>query len=169
MNNTIKTIALLLIGMALGGGIATQRTSAQQGQDLGVRLGMVEMSVKNLDQSLAFYTQKMGFREAGRLNGPDGKPTVIWLHVSRDTFLGLFPPRPDRQPDMLLPLFATEDVGKSVMRLRQAGVEVDDRGVNARTNTHLAFLKDPDGLTLELFQPTTGSLFKKASDSWKPY
>jgi len=130
---------------------------------------MVEMSVKNLDESLNFYTQKMGFREAGRLNGADGKPTVVWLHVSRDTFLGLFPASANRPTGVPLPLFATDDMQASIMKLRQAGVQVDDRGVNARTNTPLAFMKDPDGLTLELFQLTAGSLFKKAADAWKPY
>ncbi len=166
MRNLIRGVALLLIG-AVVGSVATQRGLAQ-GSDLGVRLGMVEMSVKNLDESLSFYTQKMGFREAGRLNNPDGKPRVVWLHVSRDTFLGLFPASANRPTGVPLPLFATDDMRASVMKLRQAGVEVDDRGVNALTNTPLAFLKDPDGLTLELFQPIPGSLFRKAADSWKP-
>jgi hypothetical protein len=42
----------------------------------------VALKVKNLDKSLAFYTEKMGFFEMLRLNHDDGR---VWLGIPMAT------------------------------------------------------------------------------------
>jgi hypothetical protein len=40
-------------------------------------------------ESMRFYTQTMGFREAFTIKNAEGKPTLAYLQMTRDTFLEL--------------------------------------------------------------------------------
>ena len=42
-----------------------------------------------MPDALAFYTQKMGFREAFRQTSPDGKLVSAYVQVSKNTFIEL--------------------------------------------------------------------------------
>ena len=59
----IRAIALFMAGTAFGI-FATQPTAAPQDKSVGLRLNHFGLYVKDWDQSLAFYTKTMGFREA---------------------------------------------------------------------------------------------------------
>jgi lactoylglutathione lyase len=51
----------------------------------------VALKVKNLDKSLAFYTEKMGFSEMLRLNHDDGRVWLVYLRITDDQYLEIFP------------------------------------------------------------------------------
>jgi len=68
-----------------------QPSAAQQKGSKGLRLNHVGMYVKNFDESMNFYTKTMGFREAFSFNDKEGKPTLTYLQINRDTFLELAP------------------------------------------------------------------------------
>ncbi len=49
----------------------------------------VGIYAKDYDESMRFYTQTMGFKEAFTIKDKDGKPTLTYLQLSKDTFLEL--------------------------------------------------------------------------------
>ena len=56
-------------------------------------LAHVALKVKDLDRSLDFYVNKLGFKEMMRLDKPDGSPGVwlVYLRITDDQYLELFP------------------------------------------------------------------------------
>src|SRR5260370_29210470 len=54
-------------------------------------IGHVALKVKDLDRSLAFYTEKIGFPEMFRLNHDDGRPWLIYLRITDHQYLEILP------------------------------------------------------------------------------
>jgi len=140
--------------------------AAQQNNDTGVKLNHFGISVKNFDETMNFYTKTMGFHEAFTIRNKDGKPTLSYIQISRDTFLEIAQAGPDRQPGVTHIGLQAADLNATIARLRQAGLKIDDPRTGA-THAPLANLNDVDGLRLELVEFTPDSLQKKAVDAWK--
>jgi len=58
----------------------------------------VAISVANFDEAFAFYTQKMGFREAFTVRDDKGQPLLAYVQASRNTFVELQPANANRPP-----------------------------------------------------------------------
>jgi lactoylglutathione lyase len=165
MRDMVKTMAWLSLGMVLGS-ILTERSAAQQAA-AGVRMNHVGMNVTNLDESVRFYTQALGFREAYRLHDDKGNPTMSYIQISRDTFLELAPANANRPAGLSHVGIEADDIQATVARLRQAGVQVQDPRLVANTNATLANVTDPGGVRVEFLQLNPDSLQRKAIEAWK--
>src|ERR1700704_176237 len=84
MRSSVVFLAGLLVGCALATGFA-------QGQRLGGEnyVNHIGFAVENFDEAFTFYTQKMGFREAFTVRDANGRPTLAYVQVSRNTFVEL--------------------------------------------------------------------------------
>jgi catechol 2,3-dioxygenase-like lactoylglutathione lyase family enzyme len=162
----VRGFGFFLAGLILGGVLMRPSAAQQQKSETGLKLNHVGFNVKDFEESLNFYTKTMGFREAFTLRGPDGKPTLSYIQVSRETFLELAPPTADRAPGLTHFSFEAPDVNATVRRLRAAGVKIDDPRVS-RTNTLLTSVIDPNGIRFEIAQLPPDSLPRKAMESWK--
>ena len=49
----------------------------------------VAINVPNIAEAITYYTEKMGYREAFRVNDDKGQPRLVYMHISRNTFLEL--------------------------------------------------------------------------------
>lgn len=143
-----------------------QPGAAQQVQNPGLRLNHVGIYTKDYDASMRFYTQTMGFREAFSIKDKDGKPTLTYLQLSKDTFLELAPATAQRPAGLSHIGFWPEDLSAAVTTLRQRGVKVDDPRTGS-TKTSITNVTDPDGVRLEMLDFLPDSLPRKAMDSWK--
>jgi catechol 2,3-dioxygenase-like lactoylglutathione lyase family enzyme len=132
----------------------------------GLRLNHVGIYVKDFDQSMRFYTQTMGFREAFTLKDPSGKPFLTYLQITRDTFLELAPATAERPVGLSHIGIWPEDLSATVAALREHGVKVDDPRTGS-TGTSITNVIDPNGVRLELVDFLPGSLAKKAIEDWK--
>lgn len=166
MKGLLRGVALLLFGMVLGS-VLTERSAAQQGRDAGIRLNSVGLSVRNFDEAFNFYTKTFGFREAFTLRDKEGKPTMTFLQISRDTFLQLVPANANRPPGLSSVLLEVDDVQATVKKLRQAGAQLQDPRVSPNTKSTLTSVMGPEGIRVELLQMTPGSLIGTAMESWK--
>jgi hypothetical protein len=61
-------------------------------------LNHVAIAVENFDAAFAFYTQKMGFREAFTVRDANGRPNLAYVQVSRNTFIELQQANANRHP-----------------------------------------------------------------------
>ena len=166
MKNLLRGAVLFVAGIILGSVLTGSGVAARQGRD-PVRLNSVGLSVKNFDAAFNFYTKTFGFREAFTLRDADGKPRMAFLQISRDTFLQLVPANATRPPGLSSVLLEVDDVQAAVMKLRQAGAQLQDPRVSPNTKSTLTSVIDPEGIRVELLQMTPGSLIRTAMESWK--
>jgi catechol 2,3-dioxygenase-like lactoylglutathione lyase family enzyme len=159
--------AVLFFAAGLGVGLAAQATLAQGRND--VVLNHVAIAVPNVEEAVAYYTQKMGFREAfrGQTNPTTGQPNLVYLQISRATFLEIQPVTPERPAGINHLGLEVPDIKQTVARLRQQGVMVTDPNVSANTKALLANVTDPMGNRVELGELTPDSLHRRAINSWK--
>jgi len=166
MRELLKTVVVLSLGVVLGS-VLTERGSAQQAGVTGVRMNHVGVSVTNFDESVRFYTQTLGFREAYRLRDDKGNPTMSYIQISRETFLELAPANANRPAGLSHVGIEADDITATVARLRQAGAQIQDPRFAANTNVTLTNVTDPQGIRVEYLQLNPDSLQRKAIESWK--
>ena len=158
-------LAIFVAGTLLGAFI-TQSSAAPQEKVTGLRLNHVGMYVKDIDESMNFYTKTMGFREAFSFKDKEGKPTLLYLQINRDTFLELAPANADHPVGFSHAGIWADDLKATVAALRQQGVKLDDPRTGL-TNAPLTNVIDPNGVRLELLDYGPESLQRKAIDGWK--
>ena len=132
-------------------------------------LGHVAIKVNDLDASLAFY-EKLGFPEILRLLNKEGKPWIVYLRITDNTLLELFPggtgapvPGPEvtgvnhlslASPDLDATEAALKAAGISLSQPRKAGRGVDgNRGM---------WIEDPDGNRIEIMEMARDCIQHKA-------
>jgi catechol 2,3-dioxygenase-like lactoylglutathione lyase family enzyme len=157
---------LLFAAGVIAGVLIMQPGQAQPDRMPGLRLNHVGVFAKNFDESYNFYTKTLGFREAFSLKDKDGKPTVTYIQINRDTFLELAAATGDRTPGVSHVGILADDLNGTVAALRLRGVKVDDPRTGA-TKAPLTSVMDPNGIRLELLDFTPESMQRKAIEAWK--
>lgn len=161
----MRTMTAVLIGMLAGA--AATKTLAQGDRLPGINaVNHVGISVEHFDEALAFYTQKMGFREAFVVRDERGQPVLAYVQVSRTTFIELLPATASRRPGLDHLGLHVEDARATIAALKQRGITVEDARIG-RTKAVIANALDPGGVRLELTELPPESLQAKAIESWK--
>ena len=120
-------------------------------------IGHVAIRVKDIDRSLDFYVNKLGFQEMFRLDR-DNKLWIVYLRITDDQYLELFPEGVgDRGPGVDDVGFnhmclAVDDLDAVIAQLDQVGVPLTRPKKVAIDRNAQAWIEDPDGNRLELMQ-----------------
>ena len=165
MRNLIRSICLFAAGI-VAGAFLRQPSDAQQNKSTGLRLSHVGIYAKDYDESMRFYTQTIGLKEAFTIKDAAGKPTLSYLQITKDTFLEIAPATGDRQAGLSHIGIWPENLAATVALLRQRGVKIDDPRTGA-TLTSITNATDPNGIRLEFLDFLPGSAPRKAIDDWK--
>jgi len=161
----IRSVTLFVAGIVVGA-VLTQSTAAQQNRALGHRINHVGISVTNFDESLKFYTQVMGFKEAYRFPSQNGQPSTTFLQVNRETFIEMAPA--NGRPAGLTHIgLYSDDAQASVTQFRQAGATAADAQPSANSGSRLSNVTAPDAIRIEINEQPAGSLMRKAMEGWK--
>ena len=117
--------------------------------------------VKNLDESLSFYCDQLGLVEVNRHESEAGRFTLVFLSASGDV---------ERAREFKAPLveltynWDTEDyqggrnfghLAYRVQNIYETCQKLQDSGVTINRpprDGHMAFIKSPDGISIELLQ-----------------
>jgi len=126
----------------------------------------VGINVPDVDEAVAYYTQKMGFREAFRANNASGKPRLVYMYISRNTFLEIQPATPQAPAGFTHYGVVVENAAASVDAFRRRGLTVTDV-THSDTKVDLAMITDPYMGRVELVELTPDSLHAKAIANWK--
>ncbi len=108
----------------------------------------------------------MGYREAFRVNDDKGQPRIVYLHISRNTFLELNPANAQRPAGFTHYGLHVENAAEAVAQFRKSGVTVSDPNTSD-TKAVLANITDPYMGRIELAELPPDSLHAKAIESWK--
>jgi catechol 2,3-dioxygenase-like lactoylglutathione lyase family enzyme len=128
----------------------------------------VGINVPNIPEAITYYTQKMGYKEAFRATNDKGEPTLVYLHISRDTFLELGQANAQRPAGFTHYGLVVDNATAAVSLFKQRGLTVSEPNVSANTKAILANITDPYmGGRIELTELTPDSLHRKALDAWK--
>jgi catechol 2,3-dioxygenase-like lactoylglutathione lyase family enzyme len=156
---------VLLFAAGLMAGAAVQVPLAQSSNV--VMMNHVGINVPNIPEAITYYTQKMGYKEAFRATNAQGQPTLVYLHVSHNTFLELGQANAERPTGFTHYGLHVQDIKQAVATFRQKGVTVSDVNKSGNTSALLANITDPYMGRIELAELTPDSLHRKALDAWK--
>ena len=146
-------------------------------------LGHLAINVRDIDKSLAFYCGALGLEQVFEINMPEdietlypghtatiyaGKPWITYLRVAKGEYIELFRPYPNADPDSAGPVFdnfgfvhfclVVDDIYAMVAALKEKGVHIDSEATLGPDQTYQAWIRDPDGNRIELFQYTEESM-----------
>ena len=156
----------MLFAAGLFAGLAIQVGTAQNSNNGVEMMNHVGISVPNVDEAVKYYTQKMGYREAFRVNDDKGKPRLVYMQISKNTFLELNPVTPQRPAGFSHYGLVVGSAAQAVARFRRNGLTVTDTNVSD-TKAILANITDPYMGRIELTELPPESLHYKAIQNWK--
>jgi lactoylglutathione lyase len=131
-------------------------------------LGHIGIKVKDLDKSIAFYTQTMGFPEMFRLHRDDGRVWLVYLRITDDQYLEIFPEAvQDRAPEPESNginhfCLTVENIEEVVRQLSGKGITLYLPLKTGADNNRQAWVQDPDGNRIELMEMAPNALQFKA-------
>lgn len=135
-------------------------------------IGHVALRIKDLDRSLDFYVDKMGFEEMFRLDR-DGAPWIVYLRVTDDQYIELFPGGEGNHAPHAETIgynhvcFTVDDLDTVIARLAERGVPLSRPKKVAIDGNAQAWVEDPDGHRIELMQLLPGCLHFQAIERLK--
>ncbi len=159
----MRGVWLFAAGLMVGA--AMQVPLAQSSSNV-VMMNHVGINVPNIAEAVTYYTQKMGYREAFRVNDDKGQPRLVYMQISRNTFLELNQANAQRPAGFTHYGLHVADAAAAVATFRKRGVTVSDTNVSD-TKAILANITDPYMGRIELAELTPESLHQKAIQSWK--
>ena len=134
-------------------------------------IGHVAFLIRDLDRSLDFYCNKLGFRRAFQLDR-EGTPSpwIVYIQIAPAHYIELFPgaqgenePRPVGYNHVCL---LVDDLAATLKDLEARGLPIAGKPVLGLDNNWQYWLKDPDGNSIELMQITADSPQAAADASW---
>ena len=160
MRGFVLFVAGILVGLSVHVGLA-------QSQNRGlVGLNHVALSVPNLDEAVAYYTKTMGFPEAFRNVDDKGQVTLVYVQISKNTFVELQPANAQRPPGINHLGIHVENMAAATAMFKQRGANVSETRTSP-TKAILSNITDPNGVRIELAELPPESLHRQAMERWK--
>ncbi len=122
-----------------------------------IQLNHVGVAVADMDESIAFYTETMGYEEAFRVTSDADEPFLVYLRVSESTFVELTRANENTQPGL-------SHFGVQVADMESVKAMYEGRGAEpsetrrGSTQAILSNIFDPQGVRIELSEYPPDSL-----------
>src|SRR5688572_18298623 len=110
--------------------------------------------ISDVDQSLDFFCNKLGFKEVRRMESPQGRFTLFYLTAPGDTENEIElthnwdPEAYDEGRNFGHLAYEVDDIYETCERLVQHGVTIN----RPPRDGHMAFIRSPDNISIELLQ-----------------
>src|SRR5438105_11408956 len=122
MRGAFLFIAGLVVGLAVEVAIA-QNSSPNKGT---VGLNHVCIVVPDLDEAVNYYTKTLGFPEAFRSKDDKGNVTLVYVQISKNTFIELQPANAQRPAGMNHFGLHVENMAAATAMFKQRGANVSE-------------------------------------------
>ena len=132
-----------------------------------VGIGHIAIRVKDIDRTLDFYRDRLGFKEMFRLER-EGKLWLMYLRVTDTQYIELFPEAvgdraPDREANGLNHIcLEVASIDGVLEELAKAGVPIAREKQMGADGNLQAWIEDPDGNRIELMQMGAGNMQSQA-------
>ena len=112
--------------------------------------------IKDIDESLDFYVNKLGLKEKSRVNNEKGKYTLIFLAAENsDEKTGLLeltynwdPEKYEGGRNFGHVAYSVKNIYETCEKLMEGGIIIN----RPPRDGHMAFVKSPDGISIEILQ-----------------
>jgi len=159
--------ALVIFAAGAAAGLGIQLAVGQIRNEGVVGVNHVGISVADMDGALSYYTEVLGFPVAFRVDDEGGRPRLVYLQVSRDTFVELNPATPERPPGINHVGVHVEDIAATAVSFRNRGAEVTEPALSTLTGAILANVTALNGVRIELLELPPDSLHRQASGRFR--
>ena len=154
---------LFVVGIMVG--LAVQAAVAQNQNSGLVGLNHVALSVPDIDAAVEYYTETMGFPEAFRATDENGQVRLVYVQISRNTFVELQPANANRPEGINHLGIHVENMGMATAMFKQRGANVSEIN-NSTTGAILSNISDLNGIRIELAELPSESLHRQAMERW---
>ena len=162
----MRRLALFVAGTLVG--IAATSMAQNQGPNRGVvGINHVALAVPDIDKAVEHYTKVMGFPEAFRVRTPQGEVQLVYIQVSKDTFIELQTINAQRPAGIYHFGVVVEDMTQATAMWKARGADVREITPSSGTKAILSNVYDPNGVRMELLQLPPESLHAQATSRWK--
>ena len=127
--------------------------------DLGLTsIAHLAIRTRDIDAMVAFYTEKLGFAEMFRLNQDNGSLMLVYLRITDDQYLELFPngtgdgPAGPQAVGLNHLCLTAPDLDATVAGLTARGVTLTRPLQLGRDGNRQAWIADPEGNRIELME-----------------
>ncbi len=126
-------------------------------------IGHIAVSVKDIERSMDFYVNKLGFEEMFRLER-DGRLWIVYLRITDTQFIELFP---DGVGDSAPPFanvgynhlcLEVDDIDAAIAEITARGVTLTAEKKLGVDHNYQAWIADPEGNRIELMQLGTNAM-----------
>ncbi len=131
-------------------------------------IGHVALRVADIERSLAFYRDTLGFAEMMRLHRADGSLMLIYLRITDTQFVELFPDgqgmtSPGREVTAINHFcLACADLDTTAAALRDKGIRLTVEPKMGLDHNRQCWIDDPDGNRIEFMQMSASSMQAEA-------
>jgi hypothetical protein len=108
----------------------------------------------------------MGFPEAFRQTDDKGQVTLVYVQISKNTFIELQPSNPQRPAGINHLGVVVENMNAATQMFKQRGADVGEIRTSG-TKAILSNIMAPNGVRIELAELPPDSLHRQAMDRWK--
>lgn len=121
-------------------------------------IGHVALKVYDLEKSLTFYRDQLGFPEMMRIDRPEGGLWLVYLRITDEQFIEIFPgAENERSPGwngnaITHVCLTVDDLDAVVDRMEKAGIKLLIEKKTAADGNRQAWIEDPDGNRIEFMQ-----------------
>lgn len=135
-------------------------------------IGHVAFVISDLERSLDFYCNKLGFRRAFQLDR-DGTPSpwIVYIQIAPGHFIELFPgghgENPARPVGYNHFCLLVDDMTATLKTLQARGLPITGEPARGQDNNLQYWVQDPDGNRIELMQIVSASPQAAADTSWQ--
>jgi len=128
----------------------------------------VAYNVSNMENSLSFYCDILGFKRAFDLNDDEGNPWIVYIKIKEGQFIELFYANSKICNETLEPFsyshlcLEVDDINEIAQRLEKNKVKLDVKPSQGKDLNYQCWAKDPDGNRIEFMQMDPNSLQNKS-------
>jgi catechol 2,3-dioxygenase-like lactoylglutathione lyase family enzyme len=109
--------------------------------------------VADMERSLDFYCNKLGFKKAFELNQPSGEPWIVYVKVADGCFIELFYGGAEGDRDRAEHIcFEVDDIRETADQLKKKGVHLAEEISQGMALNYQFWVIDPDGNWLEFME-----------------
>jgi catechol 2,3-dioxygenase-like lactoylglutathione lyase family enzyme len=162
----MRAYALFFTGLLVGVGLATVAAQGPSSPNKGiVGVNHIGMNVPNVEAAVAYYTKTLGFPEAFRVNDAKGQPRLVYVQVSKNTFIEI---QPGTGPAAINHVgIVVDNMDAATAMFKQRGAKIGEINRGSDTKAILNNITDPNGLRLELAELPPASMHRQATDRWR--
>src|ERR1700704_4409772 len=162
----MRGLALFVAG-TLVGLVATSVAQNQSPNKGVVGINHVAMAVPDIEKAVEHYTKVMGFPEAFRVRTPAGAVQLVYIQVSKDTFIELQTINAQRPAGIYHFGVVVEDMTQATAMWKARGADVREITPSSGTKAILSNIYDQNGFRMELPQLPPKSRHAQATSRWK--